>query len=86
MVEFVFLFLIPSFSPYAKNNYNFIRNFNFVKRIMTQNHPNYPLIPDEAFLYFPKETEIVQYKNGHTHRIIFDGGIRYLQEEYTKIS
>jgi hypothetical protein len=53
---------------------------------MTQNHPTFPLIPDEAFLFFAKETDVVQTKNGQTHRIIFDGGISYLQEEYKKIS
>jgi len=29
---------------------------------------------------------MVEYKNGHPHRIIFDGGVSYTQEENNKIA
>ena len=29
---------------------------------------------------------MLEYKNGHTHRIIFDGGVHYTQEENKKIA
>ncbi len=53
---------------------------------MTLNHQAYPLIPDEAFLFFPKQTDIVHFKNGQSHRIFFDGGIHFTPEEYKLIS
>jgi hypothetical protein len=31
----------------------------------------YPLIPKEAFLFFPKDEEIYQLRNKKGHRIIF---------------
>lgn len=46
---------------------------------------NYPLIPDEAFLYFPKDSDMFDLKNGHPHRIIFDGGVNYTEEENKKV-
>lgn len=47
---------------------------------------NYPLIPKEAFLYFPDEREQCLIKNEQPYRIIFEGGVIYTSYEKDKLA
>ncbi len=46
---------------------------------------DYPLIPKEAFLFFPKEEEVYQIRNRKVFRIIFQGNVPYTPFEKEKI-
>lgn len=42
-------------------NYTISIHIDKYKNKMTS---HFPLIPDEAFLFFPKESDMIEYKNG----------------------
>jgi hypothetical protein len=45
----------------------------------------YPLIPREAFLFFPKDEEVYQLRNNKVYRIIFEGDVAYTPFEREKL-
>lgn len=47
---------------------------------------HYPLIPKEAFLYFPSEQEQCITKNEKPYRIVFEGGVNYTPFEKDKLA
>lgn len=51
---------------------DFGEDYNFLRMI-----GEYPLIPREAFLFFPKDEEVHQLRNKKSYRIIFEGDVPY---------